>query len=277
MFDRKVSQLGSFIPLAVIFLLVLISLFYSEYHYLKRLVTSRLHHCPIPRQKGNDNYYAQQYEDYILSIIFSRVSAGTYIDVGAYHPLKDSVTQYFYNEGWHGINIEPSAQYYQLFVKARPRDINLNIGVGNKIQTLAFYKIGNTGLSTFDIRVAEQAKKDGFPFAMQKLPITTLNHILETNHVKAINFIKIDVEGFEKQVLQGLNLHKYRPQIFIIEATEPRTSLPSYQKWEAILNKNNYKFAYSDGINRYYIANENINLLMNRFAKANECLMLFHR
>lgn len=76
--------------------------------------------------------------------------------------------------------------------------------------------------------------------------------------------MKIDVEGFEEQVLKGMNLKLYRPDIFIIEATEPRTFIPAHESWEPHLLSNNYEFIMFDGISRYYVA-ENIivNILRN--------------
>jgi len=82
-------------------------------------------------------------EDVILFYIFPDVKNGFYIDFGGYHPENFSVTKFFYDLGWNGINIEPVPEYYELFVKNRPRDINLNVCGGEKNGncTLYFKKI----------------------------------------------------------------------------------------------------------------------------------------
>ena len=71
--------------------------------------------------------YAQNFEDVILWRVFKDIISGFYIDVGAYHPRIDSVTKWFYDQGWNGINIEPSKEYLDRFYDERPRDLNLNL------------------------------------------------------------------------------------------------------------------------------------------------------
>ena len=74
-----------------------------------------------------------------------------------------------------------------------------------------------------------------------------------------IQFVKIDVEGGERDVLLGYDFENYRPKVFCIEATKPSTLIPTHQLWEEILLKNNYSFAYQYDVNRYYIENTAIN------------------
>lgn len=73
---------------------------------------------------------------------------------------------------------------------------------------------------------------------------------------KNISFLKIDVEGYEKEVLLGADFDLYRPSIVIVEATEPCTSIPNYKEWEYILIEHSYHFIFMQGVNRYYIADE---------------------
>lgn len=255
--------------LTAIFAIISLGLFYTNFSRIQ----CAYYGCPISHQAGNQDYFAQNNEDYILSIVFADVKNGTYVDVGAYDPIEDSVTKYFYDRNWHGINIEPIPNKYLAFVNQRPLDINLNIGASDKTQQISFYFIPNSGLSTFDINIANHAKRDGFPYEVKKVPVTTLNQILSSHPLKEINFVKIDVEGFEKNVLLGLNLKKYRPQVFIIEATEPRTSIPSHQQWEPILLTQHYHYAYFDGLNRYYVADEHPELLQ-KFQHVGKCCQL---
>ena len=94
--------------------------------------------------------YSQNREDLLLSGFFDLTKHGFYVDVGANHPIHDSVTKYFYDRGWRGINIEPNPNIYALLVEDRPRDINLQIGVSNVKGSLKLreYPAGD-GLSTF--------------------------------------------------------------------------------------------------------------------------------
>jgi FkbM family methyltransferase len=233
--------------------------------------------CPTTQSEGNANFYSQEYEDYILSQVFNEVNKGTYIDVGASDPNEISVTKYFYLKGWHGINIEPMEHVYKLLVKHRPNDFNLKTGASDKVGSMDFYQVFNdnddeiSALSTFDRAVAYLAIGKGFNLKISKIPVTTLNNILEEHPLPVINFMKIDVEGLEEQVLRGLDLAKFRPQVFIIEATIPQTTTPSHQNWEPILLQNGYTYQMFDGLNRYYLSNESQALEKN-FARVKVCV-----
>lgn len=196
--------------------------------------------------------YAQELEDLILFNALRDEKNIFYIDVGASDPLALSVTKAFYDRGHHGINVEPSLEEWTNLVEDRPRDINLCVGVGAENGNLVFYKMG-TG-STFDSKVSEKAKAQGGNPLEEIIPIITLTEIYEKNCTEGqdIHFCKIDVEGFEREVLLGIDFSKVRPFIFAVESTEPGTDIPSHQEWENILLENGYELAFSHGINRYY-------------------------
>ena len=82
--------------------------------------------------------YAQNFEDVILHRVLKEVKKGFYIDVGANDPVIDSVTKAFYDDGWHGINIEPVSEWFEKLQLVRPNDINLQTGVGAKKADLNF-------------------------------------------------------------------------------------------------------------------------------------------
>jgi FkbM family methyltransferase len=214
-------------------------------------------------------FFSQYYEDYILAQIFDGDEKGTYIDVGANHPDNSSVTKYFYLRGWRGINVEPLRESYVSFIEARPLDINLNIGLSSKEGVIDFFKVKNSdGLSTCSKEVVAKAIKDGFDVEKTTIKIITFNQMLEENPMPHISFVKIDVEGMEKEVIEGIDLKKHRPSVFIIEATEPRTSIPSHEPWEPILLSNGYEFMLFDGLNRYYVSKEDRERYAHKFKKA---------
>ncbi|MDR1457820.1 MAG: FkbM family methyltransferase [Puniceicoccales bacterium] len=194
--------------------------------------------------------YAQVFEDIILYDVLGDVEDGFYIDVGANHPIEDSVTKFFYEEGYRGINIEPLLHEYDMLKQDRPRDINLCVCAGAENGELALYERG--GLSTLDVNIAN--KWDIVP-SPRKVKIIPLSWICKEYCPKGqeIQFCKIDVEGFEREVLLGFDFQNFRPKIFLIEATEPCTMIPTEQKWEEILLNNGYEFAYQYGVNRYYV------------------------
>ena len=218
--------------------------------------------CPKCRQEGNRKYRGQYLEDYILSLVFADKKQGFYVDVGAAHPKSGSVTYFFYNKGWNGINIEPIKSLYDKLGHDRPRDINYNIGISEKSGTLDFFLSNeDSGLSSF----ANENNANSY-----KMSVRTLTEILEENHVTDIDFLKIDVEGFEQNVLAGTDLTKYRPKVILLEALEPKSLEPNHQNWEYLLKKSNYKFVLFDGLNRFYIAAEHPELIEG-FKEAYRC------
>lgn len=230
--------------------------------------------CP-PSKFENGTYYSQHYEDYILEYVFKDVKKGFYIDVGANDPNTGNVTRYFYERGWNGINIEPNVDLFKKIVQYRPRDSNYNVGISTSEGTMEFYQetdSGSQGLSTFDKGISEREKKEnGAHFTEISVPVTTLDKIMIKASPPEITFISIDVEGFEKQVVESINLVKYKPIALCIEATQPMTEIPSYMAWEKIVLESGYVFAMFDGLNRYYVHKDHVALLP-RFIDIDRCV-----
>lgn len=209
--------------------------------------------------------YSQNFEDIMLWRALKNIKHGFYIDVGANDPVEFSVTKAFYDAGWNGINIEPMEQYYNLLVAQRERDINLPIAISDKKGNFNIFEIKDTGLSTLDEQIAEQQEKSGRIIEKKVIKTDTLNNICKEYVHREINFLKIDVEGFEIAVLKSLDLQKYRPWIILIETTEPSTGKINEFEGEDLLINNNYKNIYFDGINTFYIANEKLDELEKYF------------
>jgi FkbM family methyltransferase len=200
--------------------------------------------------------YAQNYEDVVLMRALSGVNKGFYVDCGAAHPVTDNVTMAFYAQGWSGINIEPDPEHAELLKKARPRDINLHAGAGAESGSLDYYRFKGTGYSTFSQEQARQWIDQGLDCTRLKLPVLPLNEIIARAKPRHIHFIKIDVEGFEKEVLKGIDLTTLRPWIFVIEATRPGTNVLADHAWRHLLESRGYERCLFDGINVYYCASE---------------------
>jgi FkbM family methyltransferase len=167
-------------------------------------------------------FYSQEGEDIILLREFESENKGFYVDVGAYHPKRFSNTYLFYKKGWNGINIDARPGSMKKFNKTRPRDINLEIPISDKKEFLLFYTFNEPAVSGFleDLSL-ERAKKDGYKIVRsEKMETKTLEEIfdkyLPTN--KFINFLSIDVEGFDFKVLKSNNWNKYRPKVVLFEA-----------------------------------------------------------
>jgi FkbM family methyltransferase len=204
--------------------------------------------------------YAQNGEDILLWRALCDIKEGFYVDVGAQDPTCDSVTRAFYNQGWRGINVEPVREHFDKLCLERPRDLTLQVAVGEPVGWGTLYEFPNTGLSTLDEKVASGHRARGLSDIHRHVPIVTLASVWR-NFVKGeVHFLKIDVEGYEGQVLSGMDLTNLRPWIILIEATRPGTSVAACVEGERILLTSRYEFVHFDGLNRWYIAQERSNL-----------------
>ena len=206
--------------------------------------------------------YAQNREDVLLHRLFIDRANGFYIDVGACHPVFHSVTKLSYDRGWNGINIEPMPSMFQMLTRDRPRDINLHMGLSNREGTLIFYEVpAAMGYSTFSREQAEDLRRNGYVLVEHLIPVMTLSQVCEKYVGQTIDFLKIDVESYEREVLEGGDWHRYRPRVVLIEATLPATNVPCHEQWESLLIEANYLFAFFDGLNRYYVREEDRELI----------------
>ncbi len=214
--------------------------------------------------------YSQNSEDVLLRRLSPQKTDGFYIDVGAHHPLHDSVTRYFYGLGWHGINIEPLSGAYQQLCEERTRDTNLNIGLSNIDSSATFYEsLSHPALSTFDEDIARLHIAKGEKFQERTVSLTTLADVCAKHVASEIDFLSIDVEGLERQVLEGADFERWRPRVILIESTYPNSSRQSHTLWEDLFLRADYTFAFFDGLNRFYLRSEDANLLDRLAAPAN--------
>ena len=206
--------------------------------------------------------YAQNFEDVLLWRALGHIKNGFYIDVGANDPVDHSVTKAFYDAGWSGINIEPLPAFHLEFTKQRPRDINLAVAAGASDGSLTLFDVPSVnGWASPDRAVADAHRADGFDVAELTVPVRTLAGIC-ANYVKGdIHFLKVDVEGFEGEVLRGMDFERWRPWVLVIEATMPNSRITNHETWEALVTNRRYRYAHFDGLNRYYVAEEHAELL----------------
>lgn len=173
--------------------------------------------------------YSQYGEDLIIDAILG-IDRPFYVDIGANHPKHLSNTYRFYRRGGTGINVEPDPSAFPDLATARPSDINLPIGISVTSGTLPFYRISASTLSTFNKSDADLSVADGYRLLQTvQVPIETLAVILERHRPKgAIDFISIDVEGYEIEILKSNDWSRFRPTVIVLEINRNQTSLLEY-------------------------------------------------
>jgi len=165
--------------------------------------------------------YSMDKEDLIVQEYFKNRTYGFYVDVGCYHPLQRNNTMLLYLKGWRGINIDISDFSIKLFKFLRPEDLNLNLAISNLDGEIdMFFQKKLSQLST----IKEKNAKIAFQGTIHNKKILSrrLNSILEESKYrgKRINFLNIDVEGSDFEVLQSLDFNKYSPELICIEVIE---------------------------------------------------------
>ena len=206
--------------------------------------------------------YAQNCEDVLLWRALCHVQNGFYIDVGANDPVAHSVTKAFYDAGWRGINIEPLPAYHAAFAAQRAGDVNLSIAAGAADGRITLFDVPAVhGWASSDPAVAKLHRAEGYAVTELTVPVRTLANVCAEHAPAEIHFLKVDVEGFEGEVLKGMDFARWRPWVLVIEATLPNSRHTSHAGWEHLVTAHNYRFAWFDGLNRYYVAGEHPELM----------------
>src|SRR5689334_4369869 len=151
-----------------------------------------------------DLSYTQNMEDTHLWIALGERQHGTYIDIGAGHPIADNVSFFFYERGWSGIAVEPQRNLLDLYARLRPRDAAVAALIGTQSGEADFHVFeAFHGLSTTNMKHAEAASALGAGYRTVKVPMITLAELCRTHRLPGIDFLKVDVEGAEADVLKS--------------------------------------------------------------------------
>lgn len=155
----------------------------------------------------------------ILRRYFEGRGPGTYVDVGAHHPWRFSNTYWFYRQGWSGVNVDATPGSMEAFRRARPRDRNVEAAVAGVARTITFFAFDEPALNTFDPAAVERAEAAGYRVVEERaLRTTTLSDLLGKHlQGRRIDFLSVDVEGLDAEVLGSNDWDAFAPEVVLAE------------------------------------------------------------
>ena len=165
--------------------------------------------------------------------------------------------------GWRGLNIEPVRAFAEALRRHRPGDVTIDKAAGAEHGSLVLYVSEGTGLSTASAEAASKGAEHDHRFVEVEVPVEPLDTMLEEAGFAEgeIHFLKVDVEGFEREVLLGANLSRWKPWIVVVEATEPLGTTQSHGDWEPLVLSAGYQMCLFDGLNRFYASDDHPELV----------------
>jgi FkbM family methyltransferase len=202
--------------------------------------------------------YAQNGEDIVLLRALGAQETGVWVDVGANHPVNDSVTKNFSDMGWTGINLEPVPTLFDLLVEMRPHDVNLCMAASDTDGVMTFHRNDtNPDLSTFTTDWANRYRAEGHDVVDVDVPVARLAAVCDQYlPTGVIDFMKVDTEGHELEVLRGHDFSRHRVRVLLAEATPDRLAdLVDY------LGAQSMRFVTFDGLNAWFVADDEFDQL----------------
>ena len=210
-----------------------------------------------PESASMDLSYSQNMEDWHLWLAFGGGAAAAISISAPAIRIADNVSFFFYERGWQGIVVEPQQKLIDLYARLRPRDIAVCGLIGTRIGPTGFHVFDAFhGLSTTNTKYADAAATLGDGYRTVTVPTVSLAQLCERQGLRDIDFLKIDVEGAEADVLRSNDWDRFRPKAIVVEAIAPGTNEPAWQEWEPFLLAQRYRFMLFDTLNRFYVAEE---------------------
>jgi FkbM family methyltransferase len=205
----------------------------------------------ILNNTSDKNTFSQHAEDLFIDRMLKHKSEGFYIDIGANHPVTLNNTKRFYDRGWAGVNVEPNNRLWQAFNEQRPRDLNLNVGVGNEKGGMEFYIFERDTLSTFSKSEADMLSASGEKLKEKlNIEVIALSDIFEKIQRNYVDFISIDTEGWDEKVLRSNDWTKNRAGLICVEKNKS-------EGLKKFFSEIGYKYLGTNGLNDFYLDYQN--------------------
>lgn len=197
--------------------------------------------------------FSNSHEDVLLHRIFGGIADGLFVDVGAADPRMENDCKALYDQGWNGINIEPNPSLLAKLQEERPRDRSFGCALSDDEGEQSYFEVQGTGLSTLDLQEAQRCRSHGWTVVEHTIAVRTLRAVLEEAGIERVDFLKVDVEGWEERVLRGNDWSRFRPAVVMVEATLPERPERRETGIGPFLAEQGYKRAYFDGLNDFYV------------------------
>ena len=197
-------------------------------------------------------------EDIYLNSFFKKDYKGKFVDLGCFHPTRDNNTYRFYKKNWRGINIDLNPITIELFDFFRSKDININCAISDKRTLKKMYFVDNLSpLNTLDQNHLKFLKKNFLfkkkDFKEKKIKTENFNNILKKHNFYKVDFLNIDLEGLEYEVIKSINFKKFKINLICIEILDHnKISKNKSKKIRQILKKNNFKCLKKIGVNSIF-------------------------
>ena len=197
--------------------------------------------------------FAQNFEDVILNRAFTNKKQGFFLDIGAQHPVIDSVSRHFILNGWNGILVEPVPAYAILLKEEYPHISVLQKYVGKK-RNREMFIIADTGLSTSDELLAQAYKNSGLNISNEICEGMTLDEIFEFIGEVDIDWMKIDAENSEVEILNSWKSENVKPTIVVLEVLDPLHKKQINNEITVLMKSKGYVEVYFDGLNKFFLS-----------------------
>tara|TARA_Y100000389_G_scaffold198821_1_gene236033 strand:+ start:5448 stop:6146 length:699 start_codon:yes stop_codon:yes gene_type:complete len=204
----------------------------------------------IFRNSKKNTHLGEFGEDIFVRRFFRKFQSGLYVDVGAYHPIKGSLTYDLYKKNWSGINVDLSKITIDLFKLSRPKDINIRAAITDFDGKTFFYENSpiNQQNSLTENSNAQKIEIDCYK----------LNTILDNHKIKKVDYLNIDAEGNDFKVISNFNFKKFNPTLISIEFNDYNFNNLINSDINILMENNNYKLISKFGVTCFYTQRENI-------------------
>ena len=205
----------------------------------------------IYKNKKPNSHYAEFAEDVMVNRILKKIKKGFYVDIGAYHPYKGSLTYNLYSRKWNGMNLDISKSSIDLFNIARPSDININCAVSEFNGETFYYENSPINQQNSLIPQDDNQKKI-------KIQSYKLSEILKMHNINSVDYINIDTEGNELEVLMGIDFSKINPTLFTIEDNSFDLNNEIKKKKIIFLKEKNYELINIIGVTMFFVKKDSV-------------------